>query len=147
MRDGTGKLVRTKAPSAIAWSMRSVFAQQSPRCPDAAGVAILGLIGFAKQDAGWFILQFRRRENVDDVFRFVAGLQIALDQHLQIAGNGSMFSDGDMLDTIPDIAPEAHRDARKWLGGSVAHRVCAHHFDAKGKNGVPRGRCRIRRPG
>jgi len=130
-----GKLVRTKAPSVIAGSTGSMSAQQSPQGPGAAGMAIFGFIGFANQRAGGFIPQFRGSEHVDDAFRVVAGLQVTLDQHLQIAGNGSMFGGGDVLDTVPDVAPKTHRYACKRLGGAVVHGPYVHHFGAKDKDG------------
>jgi hypothetical protein len=57
------------------------------------------------------ILQFRGGEDVDDAFGFVAGLQIALDERLPIAGNGSMFRGGDLLNPVADVGGQRDGDA------------------------------------
>jgi hypothetical protein len=100
-----------KAPSRIAGCTVSVPAQQCPQGVGAPDIAVFRFIIFTNQGAGEFAVQLGGGEDVDYAFGLVAGLKITLDEHLQIPGDGSMFGGSDVLDAVPNVPVEAHRDA------------------------------------
>src|SRR5580698_11596221 len=83
--------------------------------------ALAGLAFFAFHGTERHTFQFRCGENVDDPFGFISGAEVALDQHLDIAGDGAMLMRGDALDAVPDVRIEAHGDSRAGDVGGIGH--------------------------
>jgi hypothetical protein len=101
-----------------------VSAQQYPQGFGAFGVTVVGFVVFTNQSARGFALQFRGDEDVDYAFGFIAGLEITLDEHLEVAGNGSMFGGRDVLDAVADVGRQS--DGNPSAEGGFDHAaVCA----------------------
>jgi hypothetical protein len=96
-------------------------AQQDLQRLRAFSVAFIAFPLFAQQGAGGLIRQLRGNEDVNHTLRFVTCLQIALDKHLNIAANGTVFEGSYPLDTVPRSRIEANRDAGARWGFCFAH--------------------------